>query len=84
MGAGIVVLVLTNRKLMHRLRGGLGRRGVMFSGSLAFLIGAALQALAQDWAMLIIGRILLGVGIGFANEVCMSRNHPCNPVIRPI
>ncbi|BDA41261.1 Sugar transport protein MST3 [Coccomyxa sp. Obi] len=65
---GIVVLVLTNRKLMHRWGGGLGRRGVMVCGAAAFLFGALLQALAKNWAMLIIGRIFLGVGIGFANE----------------
>ncbi|BDA51002.1 Sugar transport protein 9 [Coccomyxa sp. Obi] len=65
-GASIAVLAITNRKMMPY--GGLGRRGVMVSGGAAFLIGALLQATAQNWEMLIIGRILLGVGIGFANE----------------
>ncbi|EIE25408.1 general substrate transporter, partial [Coccomyxa subellipsoidea C-169] len=48
--------------------GGLGRRGVMVTGGIAFLIGALLQALAQNIGMLIAGRIFLGIGIGFANE----------------
>jgi predicted MFS family arabinose efflux permease len=64
--AGLVVLLLTNRKLMPG--GGLGRRGVMISGGIAFIIGAALQAGAQNIATLVLGRICLGVGIGFANE----------------
>ncbi|KAL6880441.1 hypothetical protein ACP4OV_012006 [Aristida adscensionis] len=46
----------------------LGRKWSMFGGGLTFLIGAALNGAAQDVAMLIIGRILLGVGVGFANQ----------------
>lgn len=47
----------------------LGRKCSMFAGGLTFLIGAALNGAAQNVAMLIIGRILLGVGVGFANQV---------------
>lgn len=47
----------------------------MVTGGFAFLLGAALQAAAYDWWMLIVGRILLGVGIGFANEVRMPGSH---------
>ena len=65
--AGLVVLLLTNRKLMPG--GGLGRRGVMVTGGVAFIIGAVPQAAAQNIPMLVLGRICLGVGIGFANEV---------------
>ena len=61
------MLLLTNRKLMPG--GGLGRRGVMVTGGVAFIIGAVLQAAAQNIPMLVLGRICLGVGIGFANEV---------------
>ena len=60
------MLLLSNRSLPL---GGLGRRGIMVTGGIAFLIGALLQALAQNIGMLIAGRIFLGVGIGFANEV---------------
>jgi len=47
----------------------LGRRWSMFGGGVSFLAGAALNAAARDVAMLIVGRILLGVGIGFAGLV---------------
>ncbi len=60
------MLFLSNHNMW---RGGLGRRGVMVTGGIAFLIGALLQALAQNIGMLIAGRIFLGIGIGFANEV---------------
>ncbi|MCD7455641.1 Sugar transport protein 13 [Datura stramonium] len=33
-----------------------------------FIVGVVLNAAAQDLAMLIIGRILLGCGVGFANQ----------------
>lgn len=33
----------------------------------AYIIGAVLGALATNTAMLIIGRVILGVGVGFAN-----------------
>ncbi|TVT99742.1 hypothetical protein EJB05_54867, partial [Eragrostis curvula] len=46
----------------------LGRKWSMFGGGLTFLIGAALNGAAENVTMLIIGRILLGVGIGFANQ----------------
>ncbi|TKV92828.1 hypothetical protein SEVIR_9G186400v4 [Setaria viridis] len=44
----------------------LGRKWSMFGGGVSFLAGAALNAAAQNVAMLIVGRILLGVGVGFA------------------
>lgn len=46
-----------------------GRRMSMIIGGGTFLAGAAVNAAAQNVAMLIIGRMLLGVGIGFANQV---------------
>ncbi|KAK3124211.1 hypothetical protein QOZ80_7BG0583380 [Eleusine coracana subsp. coracana] len=46
----------------------LGRKWSMFGGGLTFLIGAALNGAAENVAMLIVGRILLGVGVGFANQ----------------
>ncbi|KAL6839554.1 hypothetical protein ACP4OV_030824 [Aristida adscensionis] len=44
----------------------LGRKWSMFCGGVSFLAGAALNAAAQNVAMLIVGRILLGIGAGFA------------------
>lgn len=46
-----------------------GRKVSMFVGGVIFLVGAFINGFAQDVAMLIIGRILLGVGIGFVNQV---------------
>ena len=41
----------------------------MILGGASFCIGAILCAFAQDLAMLIIGRVCLGAGVGFANQV---------------
>ncbi|KAJ6797988.1 putative sugar carrier protein C [Iris pallida] len=46
----------------------LGRKWSMFGGGITFLAGAAVNGAAQDVFMLILGRILLGIGIGFANQ----------------
>ncbi|KAL0337373.1 UNVERIFIED_CONTAM: Sugar transport protein 14 [Sesamum calycinum] len=45
-----------------------GRRASIICGSISFFAGAILNASAQNIAMLIIGRLLLGVGIGFGNQ----------------
>ena len=41
-----------------------GRKASMAAGGLCFLAGASLNAAAQDVAMLVVGRILLGFGLG--------------------
>ncbi|XP_031488279.1 sugar transport protein MST4 [Nymphaea colorata] len=46
----------------------LGRKLTMLMASIFFLIGVVLNAAAQEIVMLIIGRILLGCGVGFANQ----------------
>ena len=46
-----------------------GRKLVMICGGASFCVGAILCAFAQDLAMLIIGRVCLGAGVGFANQV---------------
>ncbi|KAL6497790.1 Sugar transport protein 13 [Orobanche hederae] len=46
----------------------LGRRLTMLIAGLFFIVGVVLNAAAQDLTMLIIGRILLGCGVGFANQ----------------
>lgn len=45
-----------------------GRKISMLFGGSIFLVGAILNGAATNVAMLIIGRILLGVGVGFANQ----------------
>ena len=46
-----------------------GRRASIICGGLSFLVGATLNAAAVNMAMLLLGRIMLGVGIGFGNQV---------------
>lgn len=46
-----------------------GRKVSIVCGGISFFIGASLNAAAVNLAMLILGRILLGVGIGFGNQV---------------
>ncbi|MCO5561100.1 hypothetical protein L7F22_014721 [Adiantum nelumboides] len=45
-----------------------GRKPSMLAGGISFLIGAGINGGAENVAMLIVGRILLGVGVGFANQ----------------
>ncbi|CAL0320158.1 unnamed protein product [Lupinus luteus] len=45
-----------------------GRKPSMFIGGLFFLVGALLNGLALNVEMLIVGRILLGFGVGFCNQ----------------
>ncbi|KAF4390011.1 hypothetical protein F8388_002953 [Cannabis sativa] len=45
-----------------------GRRASIIVGSISFFIGAILNASAVNIAMLILGRIFLGIGIGFGNQ----------------
>nr|KYP67254.1 Sugar transport protein 1 [Cajanus cajan] len=45
-----------------------GRRLTMISGGLLFLVGAGLNAFAEHVWMLIVGRMLLGFGVGCANQ----------------
>lgn len=46
-----------------------GRKLTMQAASVFFLIGVILNAAATGLPMLIVGRLLLGVGVGFANQV---------------
>ncbi|XP_048332573.2 sugar transport protein 5 [Ziziphus jujuba] len=51
-----------------RLTALLGRRNIMILGGCTFLVGAAINGGAANIAMLILGRILLGFGVGFTNQ----------------
>lgn len=46
-----------------------GRRPSMLLGGAAFLAGTVLGGAAVNVSMVILGRALLGVGVGFANQV---------------
>ena len=45
-----------------------GRRASIMVGATSFFLGGAVNAAAVNIAMLIVGRVLLGVGIGFGNQ----------------
>ncbi|XP_043694014.1 sugar transport protein 4-like isoform X1 [Telopea speciosissima] len=45
-----------------------GRKISILIGGIVFLVGSIVNGLAQNVAMLIIGRLLLGVGVGFGNQ----------------
>jgi MFS family permease len=53
----------------------LGRRLTMLIAGFFFIGGVIFNALAQNLAMLIVGRILLGCGVGFANQVPFLPKH---------
>lgn len=46
-----------------------GRKGTLVISGILFLVGSALDASAINVEMLIFGRLFLGIGIGFANQV---------------
>nr|CAD1825128.1 unnamed protein product [Ananas comosus var. bracteatus] len=48
-----------------------GRQAILLLGGALFFVGAAVNAAAVNVAMLIIGRILLGFGVGFTNQAWM-------------
>lgn len=49
----------------------MGRRMTMLIAGIFFIVGTVFGAAAQNLAMLIIGRLLLGCGVGFANQVLL-------------
>lgn len=53
-----------------------GRKLTIQAASIFFLAGAVLNAVAVELGMLIAGRIFLGVGVGFGNQVCSSIRKP--------
>lgn len=52
-----------------RLAAVIGRKNTMVLGGSTFLAGAAINGGAANISMLILGRILLGFGVGFTNQV---------------
>jgi MFS transporter, SP family, sugar:H+ symporter len=56
--------------IASRICSSYGRKRTMQLASIIFLLGVALNGSAMNLIMLIMGRLLLGFGIGFANQVC--------------
>ena len=48
----------------------LGRKATILIAAVCFIIAIGLCAGAEHVAMLIFGRLLLGCGVGLANQVC--------------
>ncbi|XP_009781318.1 sugar transport protein 5-like isoform X2 [Nicotiana tabacum] len=61
--AGLVASLVAGR-----LTEAIGRRNIMVVGGCTFFAGAAMNGAAQNISMLILGRILLGFGVGFTNQ----------------
>jgi sugar porter (SP) family MFS transporter len=57
---GALVASVTSRKF--------GRRNTMLAGGVAFLIGAVLMSCAVHMAMLIAGRLAMGLGVGLTTQ----------------
>ncbi|RDX61377.1 Sugar transport protein 5, partial [Mucuna pruriens] len=51
-----------------RVTAAIGRRNTIILGGAVFLAGGAINGGAENIAMLILGRILLGLGVGFTNQ----------------
>ncbi|KAK4157437.1 hypothetical protein C8A00DRAFT_29584 [Chaetomidium leptoderma] len=47
----------------------IGRRKTIFYGSCIFFVGGALQSLARDMAMMMVGRVLAGLGVGMLSTI---------------
>jgi MFS transporter, SP family, sugar:H+ symporter len=50
----------------------IGRQRVMLLGGFLFFAGAATNAAANNISMLIVGRMFLGFGVGFTNQVTIN------------
>ncbi|XP_014505212.1 sugar transport protein 5 isoform X1 [Vigna radiata var. radiata] len=59
---------LISSLLASRVTTALGRRNTMVFGGCIFFAGGAINGAAQNIFMLILGRILLGFGVGFTNQ----------------
>lgn len=64
--AGLIASLVASR-----VTTALGRRNTMVFGGCTFFVGAAINGGAANVAMLILGRLLLGFGLGFTNLVSL-------------
>ena len=53
----------------HGLCRRLGRKATILIAGACFIVGIALCAAAVQMGMLIVGRIMIGLGVGFGNQV---------------
>jgi len=76
--AGLITSLAASRVTMT-----LGRRNIILIGGTIFFVGGALNGGAENIPMLILGRILLGFGVGFTNQVS-SHIHFLKPLLAKI
>lgn len=55
----------------------LGRKASMLIAGVFFVVGVIFNGVAQNLAMLIAGRILLGCGVGFSGQVISVKFRMC-------
>uniref|UniRef100_A0A0D9ZLJ6 Major facilitator superfamily (MFS) profile domain-containing protein n=1 Tax=Oryza glumipatula TaxID=40148 RepID=A0A0D9ZLJ6_9ORYZ len=65
--AGLVASLVASR-----VTRAMGRQAVMVMGGALFFAGGAVTGFAVNIAMLIVGRMLLGFGVGFTNQVSVT------------
>ena len=65
--AGVIATLFTSYTTKN-----FGRKPTILIAGLFFIGGVALNAAAVNLLMLILGRILLGCGVGFANQVALG------------
>lgn len=66
--SSLYIAGLVSSTVASRLTATFGRRNIMLSGGCLFLAGSAINGAAENIFMLILGRILLGFGVGFTNQ----------------
>lgn len=66
--SSLYLAALTSSLVASSVTRKMGRKLSMMLGGILFCAGAIINGFAQNIAMLIIGRILLGFGVGFANQ----------------
>ncbi|CAM8925173.1 hypothetical protein QQ045_023435 [Rhodiola kirilowii] len=66
--SSLYIAGLISSLIAGRVTTAAGRKGALVIGGAIFLVGTAFNAFAENVAMLIIGRVLLGFGIGFTNQ----------------
>ncbi|XVE49551.1 hypothetical protein DITRI_Ditri01bG0091300 [Diplodiscus trichospermus] len=66
--SSLYIAGLVSSLIAGRVTSTTGRRGSMIIGCFIFMIGTALNALALNVWMLIVGRVLLGFAVGFTNQ----------------
>lgn len=61
---------LVSSLLAGRVTSVIGRRFSLITGGILFITGNGIEVFSQTVTTLIAGRLFIGFGIGFANQVC--------------